>query len=265
MRPARDAAACRLVAARPIPAGRTLLSVPTHLSLSASAAADARGAFSERWAPLEELSATVARQLHDKRSTLGPYIEFLYDMYNADAEETEYLVDGPRAQALQRQLDSMYAGNLLSAQAVGNAPFLSKDSFTSPEMRVEWTRLQRLARRLEQSVPHFAAKSTQWALSVVLARAIEDDQQGLSLFPFIDMCEHSFTPNASLHVATSEMENRACGLRWIDHGVPHAHLRAIRDIRAGDTITRLYSPRRAATLVDAEHWLLRWGFVPQED
>ncbi|EPY30130.1 hypothetical protein STCU_04221, partial [Strigomonas culicis] len=182
MRPARDAAACRLVAARPIPAGRTLLSVPTHLSLSASAAADARGAFSERWAPLEELSATVARQLHDKRSTLGPYIEFLYDMYNADAEETEYLVDGPRAQALQRQLDSMYAGNLLSAQAVGNAPFLSKDSFTSPEMRVEWTRLQRLARRLEQSVPHFAAKSTQWALSVVLARAIEDDQQGLPLF-----------------------------------------------------------------------------------
>lgn len=262
MKPVRRSAVCTLTTARPVAAGSPLLSIPLHLSLSASCAADVRGAFSERWAPLEELSTTVARQLHDRKSALGPYIEFLYDMYNADTEEEETLVNEPHSQSLRRQLDFMYAGNLISAQAVCNGPYLAKDSFESPEMRVEWTRLQRLARRLEQSVPHFAAKSTQWALSVVLARAIEDDQHGLSLFPFIDMCEHSFAPNASLKMCKSEAENRACGLRWIDHAAPHVHLCAVRDIKAGETITRLYSPRKVTAQVDAEYWLLRWGFVP---
>ncbi|CAD2214853.1 hypothetical protein AGDE_05519 [Angomonas deanei] len=256
---------CSMTAVRDIRAGRPLLSIPSRLVLSTDNDGEhTRKTVQGRLDSYQELSLLLLQHLHTRRSPYGAYVEFLYDLHNAEREEGEGLFAAAGASAaLAARLEHMYGGNAMEAHGVTNAPFLSKKTLTCPESRVEWIRLNDLVRQLEQGSPHFVSKSAAWALSMALARSVGDDQGGLSLFPLIDLCEHSFTPNAFVKICLTPDQNKAVGLKWHDGEEPCVHLIAARDIRSGESITRLYSPRRVESQLDAEHWQLQFGFVPK--
>ncbi|RNF01921.1 uncharacterized protein Tco025E_08487 [Trypanosoma conorhini] len=248
---------CRLVATRLIPAGQALISLPLTLSLSA-AAHDERKSFSHRWDPLETLTGVVVRELHNPRGFHRRYLEFLHDLYNTETANmaTDRIW-------LREELEMLYMGNSMQAQGILNGPFLSKESLVTASQRVEWVRLRSLLRRMEQSLPHFVSKSVPWGMSMVLSRALCDDYGGLTLYPIIDFCLHSFTPNSLLCVMpASSGRGNGVGLRWHSTDGPCAHLLTQRAIAAGESVTLLYSPRRVLSTEDAEYWKLRWGYVP---
>ncbi|ESL07128.1 hypothetical protein TRSC58_05189 [Trypanosoma rangeli SC58] len=248
---------CRLVATRRIYSGRPLVSLPLALSLSA-APHEQRKSFSCHWDSLETLTGVVVRELHNPRSFHRGYLEFLHDLYNTDTADvfTDRI-------SLHEELERMYMGNSMQARGVLNGPFLSKESLVSPSQRVEWVRLRSLSRRMEQSLPHFASKSVPWGMSMVLSRALGDDFGGLTLYPIIDFCLHSFEPNSVVRVMPAESgHGKGVGLRWHDTDVSCAHLVAQRDILAGESVTVMYSSRRVLSSEDAEYWKLRWGYVP---
>ncbi|KAG5468397.1 hypothetical protein LSCM1_02377 [Leishmania martiniquensis] len=258
---------CYLKVTRPVAAGRALISLPRALSLNATSPESRSGTFAGRYHTLEGLAQLLARELHNPRSPHRAYLEFLHDLHNAETEEAqEVLLAGlryGRATVLVDQLDAMYAGNSLQARGASNAPFLEKGQLHSPSQRVEWVRLQQLQRRLEQSVPHFAAKSTAWALSMALSRAMEDDAEGLSLYPLIDFCTHSFEPNAFICVDDDERVAAARPVRWTEsRGEPLVHVVTQRALRAGERVTLRWHWRPVKTTEDAEFWQMRFGYVP---
>ncbi|ESS68448.1 hypothetical protein TCDM_02844 [Trypanosoma cruzi Dm28c] len=248
---------CQLVATRRIPAGRTLVSLPLTLSLSAAPPSEGKS-FVHRWDPLETLTGVVVRELHNPRGFHRRYLEFLHDLYNVDT------IDMSTGRTLlHRELETMYMGNSMQAQGVSNGPCLPKEVFVSASQRVEWVRLHSLLRRMEQSLPHFASKSVPWGLSMVLSRALSDDYGGLTLYPIIDFCLHSFEPNSAVcFTSANSAQGKGVGLRWHDTDQFCAHLLTRRAISAGESVTLMYSPRRVVSTEDAEYWKLRWGYVP---
>lgn len=263
-----EAHRCYLKVTRPVAAGRTLISLPAALSLSVSSPESRKGTFIGRYSTLERLAQLLARELHNSRSPHRTYLEFLHDLHNSGTEEvSDTLLSGlhyERAAVLVDQLDAMYAGNSLQARGAANAPFLDKEQLTSASQRVEWVRLQQLQRRLEQGVPHFAAKSTAWALSMALSRAMEDDAEGLSLYPLIDFCAHSLEPNAYVCVGEDERIAPVRSVRWADSsGAPLVHVVTRRLLRAGEKVTLRWHWRPVKTTEDAEFWQMRFGYVPQ--
>lgn len=252
---------CAIVASRALRPGTPLVSLPLTASLSVGGAEDRKtGTFAGRWDPLEELTGAIARHLHNPRSQHRRYLEFLHDLYNTDADDDFEAGDNL---LLRSRVDALYSGNAMHVRGADNAPFLDKATLESPSQRVEWIRTEALVRRVEQSLPHFAAKSAKWGASMALARAFPDDNEGLSLYPIIDFCGHSSTPNAGLRVCGTPGANRRSGVKWHDHAVPCAHLVAQRPIAKGDEVTRLFSSRPVASREDAEFWQMRWGFVPE--
>lgn len=254
---------CCLVASRDLQAGTPLISLPLSLSLSVTAAGDANGGGpAGEWDPLETLTGLVVRHLHNPHSPHRRYLELLHDLHNMDADDDDWepVVGGG---GLRAQVNELYGGNAMHAKGVDNAPFLEKETLRSLSQRVEWVRTQALVRRVEQSVPHFAAKFTRWGLSMVLARSFVDDNGGLSMYPLIDFCAHSYQPNTALRVCATPSENRRCGVRWHDAETPCVHLIAQKPLRKGDEVTRLFSPRPATSREDSEYWQMRWGFVPE--
>lgn len=253
---------CHLRVTRAVPAGRALLSIPCALAPSVASSALRTGTFSGRWVPLDALADLVVRHLHNRASPYRPYLEFLHDLYNSDEELAEEGSWSGRDGVLFRQLEGLYGGNAMAAKGVPNAPFLEKSMLSSPEQRVEWVRTRALQRRLEQSVPYFAAKSVSWAISMVLSRAVPDDEEGLAMYPLIDFCSHDFHPNARLVVCTTPKENQEVGVMWHDDSQPCAHLLTRRALQEGEEVTILYSARGVNSLEDQEYWQMRWGFVP---
>ncbi|CCW60744.1 unnamed protein product, partial [Phytomonas sp. EM1] len=220
-----------------------------------------RGAPGLSLSAVGELAGVVVRHLQDRRSPYRPYLEFLHDLHNYDADTAPEMDRRIDARLLE-EIDTLYAGNVMHAKGVLNAPFLNKETLRTAEQRVNWVRLRNLQRRLEQSVPYFAAKSVAWGISMVLSRAVEDDDHGLTLFPLIDFCSHSFAPNARLIVCKTEQDNLQFGVKSHDNSVACAHLVSLREIKAGDVITRLFDRRGVQSLEDTEYWKMRWGFVP---
>ncbi|CCW66450.1 unnamed protein product [Phytomonas sp. Hart1] len=100
---------------------------------------------------------------------------------------------------------------------------------------------------------------------MVLSRAVEDDDHGLTLFPLIDFCTHSFSPNARIMVCKTKEENSKFGVKSHDSSVVSAHLISLREIKAGDVITRLFDRRGVESTEDREYWKMRWGFVPAKN
>ncbi|KAG5494081.1 hypothetical protein JKF63_01915 [Porcisia hertigi] len=261
---------CHLKVTRPITAGRTLISLPVALSLGVRSVELRKGTFVGRYNSLESFAQLLARELHNPYSPHRAYLEFLHDLHNTATEEPRDALPVSlcynRAAALADQLDVMYAGNSLQARGAFNAPFLDKEQLTSSSQRVEWVRLQRLQRRLEQSVPHFAAKSTAWALSMVLSRAMEDDAEGLSLYPLIDFCTHSFDPNAYICVGEDERTAAVRPVCWAESGgEPFVHVVTRRSLCAGEKVTLRWHERPVQTTEDAEFWQLRFGYVPTSE
>lgn len=263
-RPKDEVHRCSLRATRRIAAGQTLISLPMALSLSASCTEGNRGTFAGQYSTIEDLAQRLARELHNRHSLHRPYLEFLLDLHNAEGEEWDG--DGresgyARASVLARQIDEMYGGNVLQARGVANAPFLLKSALRSASQRVEWVRMHELQRRLEQNVPHFASKSTCWALSMALSRGIEDDHGGRSLYPLLDFCHHSFDPNVKIVADSNDAAVRP--VRWTAaNGEPCVHLVAKKSIAANEILTLLWSSRCIKTQEDAEAWQLRFGYVP---
>ncbi|KAK7198333.1 hypothetical protein NESM_000791900 [Novymonas esmeraldas] len=258
---------CSLKVTRHVEAGRTLISLPAPLSLCVGSPEARTGTFVGRYSPVESLAQLVARELHNPHSPHRAYLEFLHDLHNADTEEAQdALLTGlryDRVEALATQLDAMYGGNALQARGADNAPFLEKEQLTSASQRVEWVRLQQLQRRLEQSVPHFAAKSTAWALSMALSRAMEDDAEGRSLHPLIDFCAHSFEPNAYVCVGEACHGAGVRPVRWAESsGDSFVHLVTRRALCPGEPVTVRWHWRPATTTEDAEFWQMRFGYVP---
>ncbi|KPA82449.1 putative mitochondrial hypothetical protein [Leptomonas pyrrhocoris] len=261
---------CYLMVTRPVEQGRALISLPPALALGVSSTEAKKGSFAGRYNPLESLAQLLARELHNPRSPHRPYLEFLYDLHNtATEEEQEALLASlqyGRAGTLTQQLEAMYGGNTLQARGVANAPFLTKEELVSPSQRVEWARLQQMRRRLEQSVPHFAAKSTSWALSMALSRSMEDDDEGRTMYPIIDFCTHSFAPNAGVVVDGQENAKVVRPVQWTetDGAGPCVHLVTLRPLQTGERVTVRWHARPATTQEDAEFWRLRFGYVPSE-
>lgn len=274
LQPSDDAAAphrCSLAVTRPVDEGRALISLPSALSLSVSSTEAKRGSFAGRYSPLESLAQLLARELHNPHSSHRPYLEFLHDLHNtATEEEQDATLAGlhyGRVGALARQLDALYAGNTLHARGVANAPFLAKEAVASPSQRVEWVRLQQMLRRLEQSVPHFAAKSSAWALSMALSRSMEDDEEGRTLYPLIDFCAHSSDPNARVVVVSAKEAAAAVRpVQWTETGDEGScvHLVTRRPLRTGERVTVRWHWRPVETQEDAEFWQMRFGYVPCE-
>jgi hypothetical protein len=271
LQPSDNAAAphqCYLTVTRPVEAGRALISLPSSLTIGVSST-EAKGSFAGRYNPLENLSQLLARELHNPRSAHRPYLEFLYDLHNTATEEEQDAVlaslQYDRIGALARQLDAMYAGNTLQARGAANAPFLAKETLVSASQRVEWVRLQQMLRRLEQSVPHFAAKSTAWALSMALSRSMEDDGEGRTLYPLIDFCTHSFEPNASVVVEGQDSGKRVRSVQWTNAGGDNAcvHLVTRCPLQTGERVTVRWHWRPVETQEDAEFWQMRFGYIPR--
>ncbi|CBH10404.1 hypothetical protein, conserved [Trypanosoma brucei gambiense DAL972] len=253
---------CCLVAQRPIKSGAALISVPVSLSISAfTQGSDDERNIAARWGPLEELAGTLTRELHNPSSFHRLYLEFLHDVYNSDATD-QFAVNEP----LQNELDAMYMGNALHVKGVPNAPFISKSKLVTASQRADWIRIDYLRRRMEQSLPHFASKSTSWGLSMALARALRDDDGGLTMYPLIDFSLHDYEPNAMIHLTHPECHSEgSIGGRWYDKTQPCAHLVARQTIPAGSAVTIAYSTRAAASQEDAEYWKMKWGFVPDRE
>lgn len=256
-----DSGSCVMVVARDYPSGAALVSMP--LSLCPSVAADAatrKTAYGRGQEPVERLAELIVRHLHNYRSPYKAYLEFLHDYYNADGDAEG---DGALTPRLSREVEVLYAGNAMRAMGERNAPFLSKASLQSPEERVFWVRTQELVRALEQRVPHFASKSAAWGVSMALARAVRDDEHGLTMYPLIDLCQHAYEPNTRLQVGLTSGQNRSLGVQWHDDTQPCAHLIATRDIAAGSVLTRLVDPMPAKSTREQEYWQMRWGYVPE--
>ncbi|KEG15331.1 hypothetical protein DQ04_00111310 [Trypanosoma grayi] len=254
---------CCLRATRSIPIGHTLVSVPLALSLAAAPHSE-RANFAHRWDPLEELTSVVARELHNPRGFFRRYLEFLHDVYyDDDNDDLGADIHTWRA-SLREEIDTLYMGNSPLSYGVPNAPFLPKNSLSSASQRVEWVRLHYLLRQIEQTLPHFAAKSAVWAMSMVLSRALSDDQGGLALYPIIDFCLHSFEPNTVVRLThPASAQHKEFGVGWHDTEQPCAHLVTRHAIEAGEALTLTYCPRRVFSTEDAEYWKLKWGFVPE--
>ncbi|CAM38655.1 conserved hypothetical protein [Leishmania braziliensis MHOM/BR/75/M2904] len=261
---------CYLKVTRPVAAGRTLISLPAALSLSVSSPKSCEGAFAGHYSALERFAQLLARELHNPHSPHRAYLEFLHDLHNTETGVAQDALLAEhhyhRAAVLVDQLDAMYAGNSLQARGAANAPFLDKERLTSANQRVEWVRLQQLQRRLEQGVPHFAAKSTAWALSMVLSRAMEDDAEELSLYPLIDFCAHSFEPNTYICVGEDKRTAAMRPVRWAEsNGGPLIHVVTRRWLRAGEKVTLRWHWRPVKTTEDMEFWQMRFGYVPRSE
>ena len=103
---------------------------------------------------------------------------------------------------------------------------------------------------------------------MALSRTFQDSEGELSVFPFIDMCNHSSNPTAHFVVLTAERlllrsGSAQLGVRGCRSDKPHVHLYSIRDIPAGGSVSLLYDERDVASKEDAEMWRLRYGFVPK--
>lgn len=285
----RPSGRCYLTVTRPIKRGTALITLPRFLclevaSLSNDEISPAFVSFEERFSVIAKLTTTLARYLHNPKSEFCQYAEFLYDIHNAGREDSwsDEKIDwnemhckpSPVRQtgaisfsnrnALQQQLGIFYAGNVVHAKGLRNAPFLSKESLKTPLARVEWSRMQRLLREVQQGVPHFAASSVPWALSMVLSRSFESQlsTDRRIMCPFMDFCEHSYNPNAAMCFSHATKESRKLGTLWHDDKVPCVHLRSTRDIAKGEPITVLYSSRPSVSPEDREYWQVYWGFIP---
>ncbi|KAG8344358.1 hypothetical protein TRVL_04812 [Trypanosoma vivax] len=249
---------CCLAPVRRVAAGKALASIPLSLTLSTVTKTHPDGNRCS-WEPLEELATELARELHNPRSFHRRYVEFLHDIYNSDDTELA------SSCSLQNVLDGMYRGNALVVLGVNNAPFLEKSSLTTTAQRAEWVRVKQMLRRMEQSLPHFAAKSASWALSMALSRALPGRDGSLMMAPIIDFSLHNFDPNALLLVAQphSEKGREIVGVRWHDESRACVHLVARRAIAVGEPVSILYSPRGVTSVQDAEYWKMRWGFIPK--
>lgn len=283
---------CFLSATRFIKGGTALVSIPRYLCLEVNTISDERYSHSpvrcEEWYNMiADMASQLARHLHDPKSEYRPYVELLCDIHNIDSEgetckegvSTTTLHSLPYSapthpgnlsylnqQALQQQLEAFYSGNVVHAKGVSNAPFLCRKSLETPFGRVEWRRLQRVLREVQQGVPHFAAPSVPWALSMVLSRSIRNQVSlgGPVMCPIIDFCEHSYIPNAALAFSYTQKENRKLGVLWHDSAVPCVHLRSVRDISRGEHISILFSSRPQALPEDRDYWRVYRGFIPKK-
>lgn len=282
---------CCLVATRFIKCGTPLASIPRFLCLEAPSPSDERYsssvAYEEKYSVLADMTNRLTRHLHDPSSQYSPYVEFLYDVHNIGGEEAiskgglntagiESAAFSNLSQAgklsyfnqvkLREQLEAFYSGNVVHAKGVPNAPFLFKDDLKTPFGRVEWRRLKQLLREVQQGVPHFAAPSVPWALSMVLSRAIanQTSRHGIIMCPFIDFCEHSYTPSAALHFSHTQKENKKLGVVWHNDDVPCIHLRSVRDIGKGEPITVVYSSQPHILPEDQDYWQVYRGFIPSK-
>eukprot|EP00796_Vickermania_ingenoplastis_P004365 gene4365-3175_t len=250
---------CYLRSVRSIPAHTPLISIPRSLCIECSTGPTFQGSFSAT----AVLANRLSRYLHDPRSLYRRYAEFLHDIHNMEGDDAGLAAEDPRTVVLQQQLDDFYAGNVLHAKGVANAPFLPKESISTPRLRRDWGKIHCIVREVRQAVPHFAAPSVPWAVSMVLARSrlLHDGQTAmLSMMPMIDLAEHSYQPNSILHCTANSRDSKNCGVRWHDDSVPCLHLVSTRDIGKGEPISVSYTPRPAVTLEDQEYWQLTWGF-----
>lgn len=256
---------CRMVATRQIPAGQAIISLPLTLAPSVATNKNIQCAGARPEDSPEELASILARHLHNSHSPYRQYLEFLHDLHNTGDDRYASSTSSHTTSRLADQIDGFYGGNGLRVKGVDNAPFLARASLQTPEQRVEWIRVQAVVRRLEQSVPYFAAQSSAWALSMVLARATVDDNLGLTLFPLIDFCKHSYDPNTNIIVCVSKSESERRGVKWHNASTPCAHLVTSRMVASGETISRLLNTRSVHTLEDREYWQMKYGFVPKVD
>lgn len=278
----RPTGRCYLYANRPIPANTPLVSIPRSLVIEACSAADdlhphSRScSFEGRYSAIAVMTGQLVRDLHDSKSIHRRYAEFLYDIHNVEEDDElsqMYLMKNGKQQlsakeffALKEQLEDFYAGNVLHANGVPNAPFMAKEELETASGRLEWVRLRRLVREVQHGVPHFAAPSVPWALSMVLARSIasQGSTGRLAMCPLIDMCDHSYHSNAILRDVTSQKSNnKRIGVPGHDFSSPCLHLFSARDIRKNESISVLYSARTTSTPADRDYWRINWGFVPQ--
>lgn len=258
-----------------LPKGTPLMSVPLRLCLvtEETYGADA----------VEEATQVIARGLHDSASPWQKYFEFLHDTYNDDD------VADWGDEAFASEIDELLGGNSMRIVGVRNAPFLDPSELRSGRGRVEAQRAKMLVRRLQQSLPHFAAGAAAWALSMALSRCIHSllpTEEGVAavgdaspshtrrrqrrevhMFPLIDLCNHSFHPTARCEIVTDCSENGGPRLHLgCTPRAPFAHLFAARDIAKGQEVTCQYDAGgdHGGGGVEWRHdkWLLNWGFVP---
>lgn len=254
-----------------IKAGTALISLPRHLSLEIASQEDklhpsiSSTSFEGRYDALVELTSQLVRHLHDLDSPFRRYAEFLADIHNIEGDEEDLNTKAAcSSPALQMQLDDFYAGNVLHPRGIPNAPFLAKKDLESPSGRLEWVRLQRVVRSVEQSIPHFGVPSVGWALSMVLSRSVASHGSAgrLAMFPLIDFSEHSYSPNSEVVFTHTIEKSERCGVRWHDSNEPCVHLRAIRGIRKNEPLSVLYSSRPCVTAEDRDYWKVHYGFIP---
>lgn len=243
---------CCLISRGTLRPGAVLVSIPRGLCLDFSGQDNRPHWCSQccdgQLGAISVLTRSLVRHLHDPQSSIRHYVEFLYDFHNQSEDHVDV------EPCLQRRLDELYAGNVLNAKGVANAPFLSRADITSPILRVELGRLHGLLREIQQSVPHFAASSVPWAMSMALSRSmVIPGSKFLSMIPLIDFAGHSSTPNAL--VRQTLLSHKAEASHCIQ-------LVASREIKKGEAVTVMYSPRPSTSPCDKEYWKLFRGFIP---
>lgn len=234
-----------VVAIRPIKQRTALASIPLSTSLRAACVVGDNSLVDIKHQLYFSLVNDLVRELNNRHGDHQPYVDFLRSIH---CERTTASFD---LSMVSRGQEAWYG--------VKNAPFLHGDDLSTSQQRLEWRRLLRLQRQLQQSVPHFAVPSVPWALSIVLSRSIfgEGMSSGAALLPFIDLCSHSYSPSAVIQ------GDGASGVRWHDSSSQCVHLVAARDILQGEEVSVTYSSRRADAPADRDFWKLHWGFVPQ--
>lgn len=203
----RDPNGCGVITLRPLPAGTTVMSVPTRLTLTTTRE-DRSELFLGVDTPIQQLSQMLVRGLYDSTCSWGPYLELLHDLYNHSDDDE----DSQLHPMWKRDLDVLLHGNYYHAKGVLNGPFLEKRAVQSPLMRLLVGESKELVRQLEQSLPRHAATAAGWAVSMALSRAWRDDGDGeLTMIPLLDLVNHD-GDDPSCHVvvtATAEQQRAA--------------------------------------------------------
>jgi hypothetical protein len=263
-----------VVTLRPLAAGTPVMSVPLKLAL-ASSNEDRQTIFLGMSNPREQLAHMFVRGLVDPTCQWKTYFEFLHDTHNMEGDEESILHSSP---GLIEDVDAVMDGNALVMSGVPNAPFLDKKLLTQAKHRVQWVRWQQARRDLEQAVPHYAAQAAAWGISMVLSRCVpcpeemcDSTTQEYMVVPLVDLLNHNgrsptatcvftFPPSAgSLRQRHSQQRVAMNGMVNYNKAESHVHVVVERDIPRGTEITLRYTE-----VMDPEHWLLNWGFVPKE-
>lgn len=227
----------QFVAARDIPAGMLLMSIPTESALTSNAPQTESGdLLLDNHMHIDDLAAQLLSYSEDRTAPHYDYANYLLNT-----------VTPPK-----------------------NLPFLKKMDLVCPDAVPMWDMFHTTMTKSplnEFLHSRLTPEEYLWFVSVVMSR-----RSGLTtLIPVLDKLNHDEVPNSYFSMSS---ESSFCGLDVVDNLVagvdlsliftPYIHLFAINPIPRGHALTISYSDQNPKSPEGSDLWRISWGFVPEK-